>query len=54
MQFSEIIDHLALIHNNHYERIKMFGRIPERNKYLGRINTEAENIYIKTVDFSKV
>ena len=53
MQHNEIIDHLALIHKNHYERIMMFGRIPERNKFLGRDSTEAEIIYIKSVDSSK-
>ena len=52
-QYNEIIDHLELIHKNHYERIMLFGRIPERNKYLGRTSKEDELVYIKSVDASK-
>lgn len=39
---------------NHYERIKMFGRIPERNVYLGRKSTESEIAFIKTTDITKL
>ena len=52
-KYNEIIDHLALIHKNHSERIMLFGRIPERNKYLGRESTEEELVYIRSVDASK-
>jgi hypothetical protein len=34
---------------NHYDRISLFGRIPERNKYLNRISTEKELVYLKSV-----
>lgn len=54
MQYNEIISHLSLIHQNHYERIQLFGRIPERNQYLGRKSTQAEIVYIKSVDSSKI
>lgn len=54
MQYNEIISHLSLIHQNHHERIQLFGRIPERNPYLGRQSTKAEMVYIKSVDSSKI
>jgi uncharacterized protein (DUF924 family) len=43
--------YLALvgIFNNHNDRIKMFGRIPERNKYLCRISTEKEKVFLLNV-----
>ena len=51
--------HLSIYHNifttlnalfeNHYERIKIFGRIPERNSILGRISSEKEIVYMKNL-----
>ena len=32
------------------DRIHLFKRIPERNKFLGRKSTEAELIYLSSVD----
>jgi uncharacterized protein (DUF924 family) len=37
------------IHTNHNDRIEMFGRIPERNKFLGRISSENEKIYLSNI-----
>ena len=34
---------------NHKERIELFGRFPERNKYLNRKNTEKENTWLKSI-----
>ena len=44
-----ILDSLQGIADNHFDRIKLFSRIPERNKYLGRKSTEEELIYIKNL-----
>lgn len=37
---------LSKIINNHYERVSIFGRIPERNRILSRKNTGAETAYL--------
>jgi uncharacterized protein (DUF924 family) len=37
------------IFKNHNERIIMFGRIPERNKFLSRISTEQEKAFLQSV-----
>lgn len=34
------------IARNHRERIELFGRIPERNKFLGRVTTPHEAVYM--------
>jgi uncharacterized protein (DUF924 family) len=34
------------ISNNHRDRMRLFGRVPERNKYLGRESTDQELAYI--------
>lgn len=44
-----ILDSLRGISNNHFERINLFSRIPERNKYIGRKSTEEELIYMKNL-----
>jgi uncharacterized protein (DUF924 family) len=38
--FCNVIANLELIHNNHIDRIRMFGRIPDRNQYLNRKSTQ--------------
>lgn len=44
-----IIRQLSLIHHNHYDRIKLFGRIPERCLYLNRPMTDEERIYLDNI-----
>merc|ERR1712130_69809 len=38
---------------NHYDRVTLFGRIPERQKKRGKENTQKEKAYLKTVTFSQ-
>jgi uncharacterized protein (DUF924 family) len=45
-EFIQVISMLSGIHKNHMERVQLFGRIPERNVYLGRESTPAEISYI--------
>lgn len=45
-EFIQVISMLSGIHKNHMERVKLFGRIPERNVYLGRESSQAEISYI--------
>jgi uncharacterized protein (DUF924 family) len=40
---------LRSIFNNHYDRILLFGRIPERNKFLHRISTHNETVYLNNI-----
>ncbi len=40
---------ISTIVRNHRERVQMFGRIPERNKYLGRISTVEEEAYMRAI-----
>lgn len=40
---------LSGIAKNHYDRMTMFGRIPERNKFLGRKSTEQEIMYMHSI-----
>ena len=37
------------IFQNHYDRISLFGRIPERNKFLNRVSTEKEVVYLENL-----
>ena len=39
------------IYLNHNERVKLFGRYPERNKFLNRTNTHEEEIYMLSVNY---
>jgi uncharacterized protein (DUF924 family) len=49
-RFSEQIRNaMKKIIHNHSERILLFGRIPERNKILGRISTSEELTYLKAL-----
>jgi uncharacterized protein (DUF924 family) len=45
--YKEVINAMTKISDNHYIRVSQFGRIPERNPYVGRTNTEAENDFLK-------
>ncbi len=45
----EIIKSLESIFYNHYDRIMLFGRIPERNNILNRKSSEQENIYMNNL-----
>jgi uncharacterized protein (DUF924 family) len=40
---------LTGIAKNHYDRMTMFGRIPERNKFLNRVSTPGEINYINSI-----
>ena len=44
--FPSIEKALKGIATNHRDRMNLFGRIPERNRFLGRPTTEAEAIYL--------
>eukprot|EP01129_Flabellula_baltica_P015054 TRINITY_DN7425_c0_g1_i1.p1 TRINITY_DN7425_c0_g1~~TRINITY_DN7425_c0_g1_i1.p1 ORF type:complete len:147 (-),score=8.89 TRINITY_DN7425_c0_g1_i1:86-526(-) len=44
-----IIKRLRDIHENHYTRIVLFGRIPERNQYLHRKSTPEERTFMASV-----
>ena len=46
---ASIIETLAHICSNHSERILFFGRIPERNQYLGRESTPEELAYLNSL-----
>lgn len=43
---SMIMESLKNIFHNHYDRIKLFGRIPERNRLLNRQSTILETVYM--------
>jgi len=45
----KVVEQMKRISHNHYDRILWFGRIPERNKYLGRITTGEEEAYLKSL-----
>ena len=40
---------LKQIARNHRDRVEAFGRIPERNKVLGRVSTEKELVFMRAV-----
>ncbi len=48
-KYYNIFSTLYSLFENHYDRIKFFGRIPERNFILGRISTEKEIVYMKNL-----
>jgi len=39
---------LSAIMANHRDRIETFGRVPERNRYLGRVSSTEEKVYMKS------
>ncbi len=45
-----VFQSLRRISNNHRERMREFGRVPERNKFLGRESSQRELAYIQAVD----
>jgi uncharacterized protein (DUF924 family) len=49
--FPSVWTALSGIARNHYDRMTMFGRIPERNKFLGRESTQDEINYMKSIYF---
>lgn len=46
---SDLLKTLNDLTTNHRERVALFGRIPERNKIIGRESTEEEIAYLKAV-----
>jgi len=44
-----IITTLYNLFNNHYDRVSLFGRIPERNNILSRKSTDKEIAYMKSL-----
>jgi uncharacterized protein (DUF924 family) len=47
--YNNIFSSLNGIFQNHYDRISLFGRIPERNKFLNRESTENELVYLQSI-----
>lgn len=47
--YPTLIDKLKVIMTNHSDRITLFGRIPERNKYLNRPSTNEELCYMNAI-----
>jgi len=45
-----VLTNLNLIYKNHNDRIELFGRVPERNKFFNRPSTEQELIYLRNVN----
>jgi uncharacterized protein (DUF924 family) len=45
--YRELINAMTKISDNHYIRVCQFGRIPERNAFVGRENTNEENEFLK-------
>ena len=45
-KYQVIINTLIKISDNHYIRVSKFGRIPERNHFVGRINTDEEQNFL--------
>ncbi|KAJ3085509.1 hypothetical protein HK102_014107 [Quaeritorhiza haematococci] len=46
-----VFNSLRNIARNHRERVQTFGRIPERNKLLGRESTEDEKTFMRVVQY---
>jgi uncharacterized protein (DUF924 family) len=47
---SNLLTSLTGIAKNHYDRIQAFGRIPERNRFIGRQSTPAEISFMNAVN----
>ena len=47
--FDDLKKTLLTILRNHRDRIELFGRYPERNKFLGRTSTEEEFVYLNAI-----
>lgn len=48
-KYYELISAMDTIYENHNSRIEMFGRIPERNKFLNRKSTTAEIVFMNEI-----
>lgn len=48
-KYFQIVNILSQIYQNHYDRILLFGRIPERNIILNRPSTEEEKVFINNL-----
>jgi uncharacterized protein (DUF924 family) len=46
---SNLLTSLNGIATNHYDRVQLFGRIPERNRFIGRQSTPAEISFMNAV-----
>lgn len=46
---SNLLSSLNGIATNHYDRLRLFGRIPERNRFIDRESTPAEIAFMKAV-----
>ena len=47
---SNLLNSLNGIVTNHYDRLKLFGRIPERNRFIHRQSTSAEIAFLNAVN----
>jgi uncharacterized protein (DUF924 family) len=47
---TNLLTSLNGIAKNHYDRVQSFGRIPERNRFIGRQSTPAEISFMKAVN----
>lgn len=47
--YPDVFRSLQGIANNHKDRMQLFGRIPERNRFLNRLSTDKEMIYLSVV-----
>jgi uncharacterized protein (DUF924 family) len=45
-----VFQSLRRIANNHRDRMRMFGRVPERNVFLGRDSSEQEVAFMEAID----
>ena len=45
-----VFQSLRRISNNHRDRMTMFGRVPERNAFLGRDSSEREEVFMAAID----
>jgi uncharacterized protein (DUF924 family) len=48
-EYKEIVNTLLKISDNHYIRVFNFGRIPERNPFVGRVDTSEETIFLNNL-----
>lgn len=48
-EYKEIINTMMKIADNHYIRVLNFGRIPERNPFVGRVDTPEESDFLKSL-----
>ena len=51
---SNLLTSLNGIATNHYDRLRLFGRIPERNRFIDRQSTPAEIAFMKAVNTGEI